>query len=57
MLCGNDNILQNIPHIQTKCGGIFNKILSGPQKIVIDLNNVMGILCHYGNFLDDIFYK
>ena len=51
MFCGTDNILQNVPHIQVKCGkysieylecgGIFHIILSVPQNIAMGLNNVM----------------
>jgi hypothetical protein len=36
-----NNILKNIPHIQTECGGIFCKILLVPQNTVMDLYNVM----------------
>jgi len=40
VLCRIDNILKNIPHIQSKCE-IFCKILLVPQNIVMDLSNVM----------------
>ena len=36
MLCGNDNILQNIPHVQFE----YNVLLV-PHDIVMNLNNVM----------------
>ena len=45
MLCGTDNILQKIPHIQTKHEEYFciilRKILSAPLNTLMDLNNVM----------------
>ena len=47
MLCGTDNIIQNIlklSHIQTKCGKymrIFHEILSVPHNIVMNMNSVM----------------
>ena len=37
----------DIPHIQTVCGeylGILRGILSAPQNIVMDLNNVMYVI-------------
>ena len=40
MLCGTNNILQNIPHIQCEYEEYFTKYLV-PQNIVMDLNNVM----------------
>ena len=43
MFCGSDNILWDIPHIQMECRGIFYRIFSIPQNIVMDLNNVMKI--------------
>ena len=44
VLCGTDNISQNIPHVQTGCEEytkIFYRILSVPQNIVMNLNNNM----------------
>ena len=44
MFCGVDSFPQNIPHIQTKCGKhsvLLCGILSIPQNIVMDLNNVI----------------
>ena len=40
MLCGIDNILQNIPHIHIEMG-IFHIILSVPQNVAMGLNDVM----------------
>ena len=36
-----DNILRNIPHIQSECEKIFRRILSVPQNTVMALNNVI----------------
>ena len=41
MLCGTYNIMQNIPSFRLNVTNIFCKILSVPQNIVMDLNNVM----------------
>jgi hypothetical protein len=47
MLCGTDNITRNIldiPRIQSECGeylGILRGMLSVPQNIVMNSNNVM----------------
>ncbi len=41
MLCGIDNIMQNIFHISYRTWGIFYIILSVPHNIVMDMNNVM----------------
>ena len=43
MLCRTDNIMSNIPHVQTECGDYSIK-LSIPHTIVMDLNNVMDTL-------------
>ena len=43
MLYGIDNILWNIFHIQYEMWGVLCRILSVPQNIVTDLDNVMGI--------------
>ena len=40
MFCGTDKIMQNILHIQSKWGIFHNKILSVPQNILMDLNDV-----------------
>ena len=40
MLCGIDNILQNISSFSVN-GGIFHIRLSVPHNVVMDLNNVM----------------
>ena len=43
MFCGTKSIPQNIPPIQTECReypGIFYGVLSVPQNIVMDLNNI-----------------
>ena len=41
ILCGTDIIMRNTPHDHTECGGIFYWMLSVPQTIVMDMNNVM----------------
>ena len=44
MLCGIDNILRDILrnfYIHTEGGRIFHGIMSVPQNIVTDMNNVM----------------
>ena len=44
MLFGTNNIMWNIPHIQTECEKyerIFYEILSVPHNILMDLNNAM----------------
>ena len=43
ILCGTDSVQQNILHIPMKYGGIFHEILSVPQNIVMDLNNIMNL--------------
>ena len=40
MLRGTYNSLQNIRHIRTECKE-YSKVLSIPQNIVMDLNNIM----------------
>jgi hypothetical protein len=40
VFCGTDNIMQNTPQINFKCGNILQNIIS-PQNIVMDL-----ILCY-----------
>ena len=49
MFCGTKNIPQNTPHIKTKCGEyprICHGILSVPQNIVMNLNNVIKAMHH-----------
>ena len=41
ILYRTDNVLRNLPHMQSRCEGIFYKILSVPRNIVMALNNVM----------------
>ena len=41
VLCGIDNILQNIPHVSCWMWGIFYKILSIPHITYVDLYNAM----------------
>ena len=41
MFCGTNNIMWTIPHIQSYIWGIFRMILSVPQNIVMNMNNVM----------------
>ena len=42
MFCGTDNILQNIPYIQSKCGEYFVKYYQSHKTLLwINMNNVM----------------
>ena len=41
MLCGTDNILHDIPHIQFEYKEYTCRILSVPHNNVTNLNNVM----------------
>jgi hypothetical protein len=44
--CGTTNILQNIPTFRLN-GGIFRRILSIPQNIVMDLKNVRFMMLRF----------
>ena len=50
MLCGTNNILQNILYIQTEWWNILYNIVS-PQNNVMDMNNVMAFSRSYSNKL------
>ena len=54
MFCGIDNILQNIPHIQSKCGNIMWTIF-GPTEYCFDMNNIMFLFV--GNMLCSKYYR
>jgi hypothetical protein len=41
MLCGIDNIPQNIPHTRSKCGKYYVEYRRVPHNKVMDMNNVM----------------
>ena len=44
VFCGTNNVLQNIPHIQSEWWNISHNIVSFIWNIVMDLNNVMKLM-------------